>query len=207
LLSEPAIVARLAHSTLGSRSAVDWLSLAANYDRIRDEIEQVIPGFENYNRRVRQESGFYLPNAARDGVFNTADRKAHFTVHALSGQQFRDHEFLLTTIRSHDQFNTTIYGLNDRYRGIAGGRRVVFLNEQDMKENGWSKGQLLNLTSHYDGGTRIAEKFAAVPYNIPRRCAAAYFPETNVLVPIGSTADVSNTPASKSVPISIAPSA
>ena len=206
LLSEPAIVARLAHATLGDRSAVDWLSLAGNYDRIRDEIERVIPGFENYNRRVRQDDGFCLPNAARDGVFNTTDGKAHFIAHALSGQQLRDREFLLTTIRSHDQFNTTIYGLNDRYRGIAGGRRVVFLNEQDMKENGWSKGQLLNLTSHYDGETRIAEKFAAVPYNIPRRCAAAYFPETNVLVPIGSTADVSNTPASKSVPISVAPS-
>lgn len=207
LLSEPAIVARLAQATLGSRSTVDWPSLAADYDRIRDEIEQVIPGFENYNRRIRSDSGFYLPNAARDGVFNTSDGKAHFTVHALSGQQLADREFLLTTVRSHDQFNTTIYGLNDRYRGIAGGRRVVFLNEQDMKDNDWSKGQLLDLTSNFDGERRIAVKFAAVPYNIPRRCAAAYFPEANVLVPIGSTADVSNTPASKSVPITIAPSA
>jgi anaerobic selenocysteine-containing dehydrogenase len=110
---------------------------------------------------------------------------------------------LLTTIRSHDQYNTTIYGLDDRYRGVSHGRRVIFLNAKDMRERGWKAGDLLDITSHFQGEQRVARSFRAAPYNIPRRSAAAYFPEANVLVPIGSTADVSNTPTSKSIVVTL----
>jgi molybdopterin-dependent oxidoreductase alpha subunit len=207
LLSEPAIVARLAAATLGERTSVDWLALAANYDLIRSRIERVIPGFEDYNRRVREPGGFYLPNMARERQFKTASGKANFTVHELPRHNLKDGQFLMMTMRSHDQFNTTIYGLDDRYRGIYQGRRVVFLNPQDITEAGLNAGQLVDLTSHFEDEERRAPRFVVVPYSIPRRCAATYFPEANVLVPIGSVAEKSNTPASKSVVISLRPSA
>jgi molybdopterin-dependent oxidoreductase alpha subunit len=203
LLSETMIVARLAASTIGCRSAIDWLSLAGNYDLIRDHIQRVIPGFEDYNRRVREPGGFYLPNGARERKFQTATGRAQFTVHPLSRHDLKPEQFLMMTMRSHDQFNTTIYGLDDRYRGIFNGRRVVFLNASDMEEEGLSQGDIVDLTSHFQGEQRIAKRFVVVPYSIPRRCAATYFPEANVLVPIGSVADKSNTPASKSVVISL----
>ena len=204
LRSEVAIVAGLARATLGPRSCVPWQELSANYDGIRERIERVVPGFENYNQRVRQGGGFYLPNAARDGVFKTSDGKAQFTTHELSGVELQPDQFLLTTIRSHDQYNTTIYGLDDRYRGIRHGRRVIFLSSEDMRQRGWRSGELLDITSHSNGEQRTAPRFAAVPYNLPRGCAAAYFPEANVLVPISSVAAISNTPASKSIVISLA---
>jgi molybdopterin-dependent oxidoreductase alpha subunit len=207
LLSEPVIVARLARATLGKRSKVDWEWLVQDYDRIRDAIEKVIPGFEDYNRRVRQPGGFYLPNAARDGEFKTATGKANFTVHPLPRLELQPGQFLMMTIRSHDQFNTTIYGLDDRYRGIIGERRVVLLNEEDIKEAGLAAGMVVDLTSHFEGEERHARRFIIVPYSIPRRSAATYFPEANVLVPVGSVALKSNTPASKSVVITIRPSA
>jgi molybdopterin-dependent oxidoreductase alpha subunit len=207
LLSEPMIVARLALATLGERSHVDWLALGGNYDLIRAGIERVIPGFEDYNRRVREPGGFYLPNLARKRRFMTATAKANFTVHELPRHTLRPGQFLMMTMRSHDQFNTTIYGLDDRYRGIYNGRRVVFLNSQDIKEAGLHEGQLVDLTSHFEGQERTAPRFVVVSYSIPRRCAATYFPEANVLVPIGSVAEKSNTPASKSVVISLRPSA
>ncbi|HEX8921807.1 MAG TPA: molybdopterin dinucleotide binding domain-containing protein, partial [Pyrinomonadaceae bacterium] len=207
LLSEPMIVARLALATLGERSRVDWLSLAGNYDLIRTRIERVIPGFEDYNRRVREPGGFYLPNLARERQFKTASGRANFTIHELPRHTLRPGQFLMMTMRSHDQFNTTIYGLDDRYRGIYQGRRVVFLNPQDIEEAGLQEGQLVDLTSHFEDEERTASRFAVVAYNIPRRCAATYFPEANVLVPIGSVAEKSNTPASKSVVISLRPSA
>src|SRR5918912_925019 len=125
LLSEPMIVARLAAAALGARSKVDWLALASDYDRIREHIEHVVPGFEDYNRRVRAPGGFYLPNAARDRVFKTASGKAQFTVHELPRHDLAPDQFLMMTIRSHDQFNTSIYSPNDRYRGISNGRQVV----------------------------------------------------------------------------------
>jgi molybdopterin-dependent oxidoreductase alpha subunit len=206
LLSEPAIVARLATATLGERSSVDWLTLAGNYDLIRASIERVIPGFEDYNRRVREPGGFYLPNLARERKFKTATGKANFTIHELPRHELRPGQFLMMTMRSHDQFNTTIYGLDDRYRGIYQGRRVVFLNPQDIAEAGLCEGQLVDLTSHFEGEERTAPRFVVVPYSIPRRCAATYFPEANVLVPIRSVAEKSNTPASKSVIISLRPS-
>jgi molybdopterin-dependent oxidoreductase alpha subunit len=207
LLSEPAIVARLARATLGTRTNVDWEGLAADYDRIRDLIARTIPGFEDYNRRVRQPAGFYLPNHARERRFKTATGKAHFTVHPLPRHELAPGQFLMMTIRSHDQFNTTIYGLDDRYRGVHGERRVVFLNAEDMRDEGLSAGQVVDLVGHFEGEERVARRFLVVPYRIPRRCAATYFPETNVLVPLSSTAERSNTPTSKSVVISVRPSA
>ena len=202
LLSEPAIVARLARATLGERSTVDWEGLVANYDRIRDHIAKVIPGFHDYNRRIR-EGSFYLPNSARELKFETPSGKAHFTVHPIPHHNLKEGQYIMMTIRSHDQFNTTIYGLDDRYRGIYNGRRVVFLNPDDIKEAGLVEGQLVDLTSHFEGEERVAHRFVVVPFSIPRHCAATYYPETNALVPIGSVAEKSNTPPSKFVIISL----
>jgi anaerobic selenocysteine-containing dehydrogenase len=207
LLSEPLIVARLAAATLGPRSTVDWLALGANYDRVRTHIERVLPGFKDYNRRVREPGGFYLPNAAREREFKTASGKAQFTVHPLSRHKLAPGQFMMMTIRSHDQFNTTIYSLDDRYRGVFNERRVVLLNPADIEAAGLRARQVVDLISHFAGEERIARRFLVVPYQIPRGCAATYFPETNVLVPIRHVADKSNTPASKSVVISIRPSA
>ncbi|HEX8180917.1 MAG TPA: FdhF/YdeP family oxidoreductase [Pyrinomonadaceae bacterium] len=206
LLSEPALVARLAAATLGPRSRVDWLALAADYDRIRAHIERVVPGFADYNRRVREPGGFYLPNAARVREFKTASGKAQFTVHPLPQHELAPGQFLMLTMRSHDQFNTTIYSLDDRYRGVFNERRVVLLNHADIAATGLRSEQIVDLVSHFDGEERIARRFRVVPYQIPRGCAATYFPETNVLVPVRHVADKSNTPASKSVVISIRPS-
>jgi len=205
LLSEPQIVARLARATLEHRTTVDWEDLASNYDKIRDAIERVVPGFDDYNARVRQPGGFHLPNAARDRVFNTASGKAHFTIHELPQHDLAQDQFLMMTIRSHDQFNTSVYSLNDRYRGISNERRVVFLNQDDIAAAGLHARQVVDLISHFEGEERIARRFVIVPYDIPRRCAATYFPEANVLVPVRSVAEKSNTPASKSVVISIRP--
>jgi len=207
LLSEPAIVAGLAKAVLGPKQPIDWDAHVANYDLIRSRIEAVVPGFTGYNARIRAGT-FYLPNPPRDErKFNTPSGKAVFKPHALSRAAFEPGRLLLTTMRSHDQFNTSIYGLDDRYRGIYNGRRVIFMNEDDMKDIGVMQGQLVDITSHFQDGARRAEQFMVAPYNIPRRCAAAYFPEANVLVPNGSVADESNCPASKSIPITIRPSA
>ena len=203
LLSEPQIVARLARATLQHRTTVDWETLAGNYDLIRDAIERVVPGFDDYNTRVRRPGGFYLPNAARQRVFKTTSGKAQFTIHDLPDHKLENDQFLMMTIRSHDQFNTSVYTLNDRYRGISDGRRVVFLNQEDIAAAGLRARQVVDLVSHFEGEERIARRFVVVPYDIPRRCAATYFPEANVLVPVRSVAAKSNTPASKSVVISI----
>ena len=206
LLSEVSIVARLAEATLGARAgSVNWLELASNYDLIRERISRVVVGFENYNERVRNPGGFYLPNLARERQWQTASGKAQFTVHALPRHDLAPGQFLMMTIRSHDQFNTTIYGLDDRYRGIRNERRVVLLNPEDIREANLTEGATVDLVSHFEGEERVARRFTVVPYNIPRRSAATYFPETNVLVPIRSVADKSNTPASKSVVISLRP--
>jgi molybdopterin-dependent oxidoreductase alpha subunit len=206
ILSEPAIIAGLAKSVLGMRSSVDWNGLQANYDKIREHIEHVVPGFADYNQRARKPGGFYLPNPIRELEFNTDDRRAHFTVHELPQHDLKPGQFLMMTMRSHDQFNTTIYGLDDRYRGIHNGRRVVFLNPDDIRLDGLHNGQLVDLISHFEGEERVAPHFTIVQYSIPRRCAATYYPETNVLVAVRNFADKSNTPASKSVMISIRPS-
>ena len=203
LLSEPAIVARLAKAVLGERSRVDWDRIVEDYDHVRSAIEQVVPGFEDYNARVRKPGGFYLPNGPREGTFTTPTGKAHFTVHPLPRHDLAPGHFLMMTIRSHDQFNTTIHGLRDRYRGISNERRVVLLNRADLDELGIADGAVVDLTSDFRGERRVARSFVATAYDIPRRCAATYFPEANVLVPLDSVADESNTPASKSVVISI----
>ncbi len=205
LRSEVAIVAGLAHSVLGKASGIDWLGLAADYDRIRDHIARVVPGFEEYNAKVRQPSGFYLPNAARDGTFDTPTGRAPFCVHPLSRDALAPGELVMMTIRSHDQFNTTIYNLNDRYRGIYNERRVVLLNQADIRAAGLVAGAVVDLVSEFNGVVRVAEHFIVVDYAIPIGCAATYFPETNVLVPIDSVAERSNTPTSKSVVIRLRP--
>ena len=204
LLSEPAIVARLAEATLQD-SKVDWSNMVSDYDNIRNAIETVIPGFENYNERVRVDAGFYLPNGPREGNFTTATGKAQFTVHAIPDLSVDEDEFIMMTLRSHDQFNTTIYGLDDRYRGIYNERRVVMLNKGDMNKHNIAEGDVLDLTSLYEGETRIAKKFIAVGYDVPRGSAVTYFPEANVLVPVNSVAERSNTPTSKYVRIKLHP--
>jgi molybdopterin-dependent oxidoreductase alpha subunit len=204
--SEVAIVAGLARAVLDNRpgiSRVPWEELAQDYDAIRDAIARVVPGFGDFNERVRQKGGFYLGNAARERVFRTEDERARFTVHPLPQHDLPAGCLLMMTVRSHDQYNTTVYGLDDRYRGIRGGRRVIMMNETDIVSLGLSGGEKVDLVSHFADGERVAEGFVVVPFDIPRRCAATYFPETNVLVPLESFADKSRTPASKSVVISV----
>lgn len=203
LLSEPAIISRLAEATLGSSSKVDWPAMRDNYDHIRHAIEQTIPGFERYNERVREPGGFYLPNGARIREFNTDTGKAKFTVNAVPQQTLPEGYFMLTSLRSHDQFNTTLYGLNDRYRGIKNSRYVVFMNREEAAERGLQAGQKITLINDSDGKERRLEDMAVVPYDIPKRALAAYFPEMNVLVPINSYDKHSKTPASKRVLVRI----
>ncbi|MBA4186425.1 MAG: hypothetical protein C0467_00255 [Planctomycetaceae bacterium] len=207
LLSEPAIVARLASATLGARTTVLWNALIADYDRIRMHIARVIPGFQNYNQRVRQPGGFYLPNGPRDRQFTTPDGKAHFTTNPAPTNRLEPGQLVMMTIRTHDQFNTTVYGLDDRYRGISQGRRVVFMNAEDIRERGLKAGDVVDLVSHFRGETRTAPRFIVVEYDIPRRSAATYFPEANVLVPLDSVAEISNTPTSKYIVITMQRSA
>ncbi len=207
LKSEPAIVAGIAQATLDARATTNWQALVADYDRIREHIEHVVPGFAQYNARVREPGGFYLPNGPREGKFTTKSGRAQFTVHPIPTHDLNAGELLLTTIRSHDQFNTTIYGEDDRYRGISGGRRVLFLNAEDISARGLAAGAFVDLISRFGRERRRAERFRLVPYAIPRGCAAAYYPETNVLVPVNSVSEGSNQPVSKSVIISVEPSA
>lgn len=203
VLSEAAIVAGLANATL-KKSSTNWSKLISNYDFIRDKIEATIDGFEEYNKRVRIKGGFYLPNKTRDNNFDdTATGRANFSLNKPSEIELTEHQFVMMTIRTHDQYNTTIYGLNDRYRGVLNERRVIFMNSEDMKKLAIEKLDLVDLTSHFNGEKREAHGFLAIPYNIPKQCTATYFPEANVLVPLKSTATISNTPTSKTVIISI----
>ena len=206
LRSEIAIVCGLARAVLDGRTKVDWEGLQGDYSRIRSHISRVVPGFEQCHERV-QAGPFYLPNPARDGVFNTKEKKAVFTSHPIPDNSLPDGQLALMTMRSHDQFNTTIYGLDDRYRGIYNGRRVVFLNAADVAARGLTAGQAVDITSHFQGKTRTAPQWVVVPYDIPHGNAAAYFPEANVLVPLESTARTSNTPTSKFVAVTVAPAA
>jgi molybdopterin-dependent oxidoreductase alpha subunit len=205
LLSDVAIIANLAHATLGSRTTTNWLGFAADYNMIRDAISRVISGFENFNARLAKEKFFYLPNAAKHRIFKTSSGKAKLSVCPIPKHDLKPEEFLLTTIRSHDQFNSTIYGLNDRYRGVFAGRRVLFLNPLDMEARNLQAGQIVDIYSHFEGELRKAPRFAIVPYAIARRSAAAYYPETNVLIPICSVAAKSNQPASKCIRITLSP--
>ena len=201
LLSEPAIVARLARATLGPASTTPWEDFEKDYGTIRDRISRVIPGFEDFNDRVAHPDGFALPHAPRDERrFPTATGKANFTAAPVEHPELPEGRLLLQTLRSHDQYNTTIYGLDDRYRGIRGGRRIVMVNPEDAHALGLADGSYTDLVSEWkDGVERRAPGFRVVHYPTARGCAAAYYPETNVLVPLDATADTSNTPASKSV--------
>jgi anaerobic selenocysteine-containing dehydrogenase len=204
LLSEVAIVSRLARAVLPA-STVDWAAFEADYGTVRDRIANVIPGFEHFNARL--DDGFALPNGPRDSrTFATATGKANFTVNTLEVLTVPPGRLLLQTVRSHDQYNTTVYGLDDRYRGIASGRRVVFVNPDDLADLGIADGTIVDLVSEWPGDAdRRAPEFRVVSYPTARGCCAAYFPETNVLVPLGSTADVSNTPTSKSIVVRLEP--
>jgi molybdopterin-dependent oxidoreductase alpha subunit len=206
LPSEPTIIAGLAKATLGARTTVDWDRMIGDYGTIRESIARVVPGFENFNQRIR-EGFFHLAHPARDRrEFTNEERKAKFTVHRIEIQPLEPGQYWMMTIRSHDQFNTTIYGLDDRYRGVYNGRRVIFMNRDDMREAGLQQGQFVDLTSYFQDEIRSAAHFQIAPYDIPRRCTATYFPEANPLVHLGSVSEICNTPASKSVIISITPS-
>ncbi|MFQ3242497.1 MAG: molybdopterin-dependent oxidoreductase alpha subunit [Lentimonas sp.] len=205
LLSETAIVCRIAQATLGHTTRVPWQAFENNYDLIRQRIEKVVPGFEEFNKKARQPGGFYLPNAVKARRFDTASGKAMITVNPLNPIELKAGQLLLQTFRSHDQFNTTIYGTNDRYRGIKSERRVILMNPEDMEARGIVAEQPVDITSHWNDETRHAELFLAIPYDTPRGCAAAYYPEANVLVPIQSKAATSHTPTSKSVIITVSP--
>ncbi|MFG2709686.1 FdhF/YdeP family oxidoreductase [Streptomyces goshikiensis] len=207
LLSEPAIVARMARAVLGAGSATPWEEFERDYATIRDRISRVIPGFEDFNARAARPEGFRLPHAPRDERrFPTKTGKANFTAAPVEYPRVPAGRLLLQTLRSHDQYNTTIYGLDDRYRGITGGRRVVMVNPEDAAELGLADGSYTDIVGEWrDGVERRAPGFRVVHYPTARGCAAAYYPETNVLVPLDSTADTSNTPASKSVVVRFEP--
>lgn len=205
LRSEIDIVAAMADRTVGS-TYVPWIDLAADYGRIRDRISRVVPGHEDYDARVRRPGGFVLPHPPRDTrSFDTPDGRAQFTCNSLRPLDAPRGRLLLQTIRSHDQFNTTIYGLSDRYRGIRDGRRVVLVNPDDLTELGIASDTFVDIVSEWHDGERRAPHFRVVAYPTARGCAAAYFPETNVLVPLDSTADVSNTPTSKAITVRLEP--
>jgi formate dehydrogenase major subunit len=207
LLSEIAIISRIARATLGGQVDIDWAGFESDYDTIREHISHVVPGCEDYNQKIRRPGGFVLPHGPRDSrTFPTATGKAMFTVNPLEVLDCPDGRLLLQTVRAHDQFNTTIYGPNDRYRGVKGGRDVVFVNPLDIDELGMRDGQRVDIHSESDDGVdRVLRDFLLVSYPTARGCAAAYFPEANALVPLEATAEISNTPVSKSVVIRIEP--
>ncbi|GAB3656501.1 FdhF/YdeP family oxidoreductase [Actinocorallia lasiicapitis] len=198
--SEVRIVCELAAATLDLD--LGWREMAEDYDVIRDHISRVVPGFEQFNERIREPGGFVLPHGPRDTrTFDTASGLANFTVNELEVLRVPEGRLILQTIRSHDQYNTTVYGLDDRYRGVKGGRKVVFVSPADLEEQGLADGDIVDLVSEWADGERKAEGFRIVAYPTAKGCCAAYFPETNVLVPLDSTAEISNTPTSKSVVI------
>lgn len=208
LRSEVAIIAGIAQATLGGRHGIDWAAMAEDYDIIRDHISRVVPGCDDYTRRAKRQGGFVLPHGPRDSrTFSTDSGKAEFAVSPIEALQVPQGHVLLQTMRSHDQFNTTIYGLDDRYRGIHGGRRVVFMHREDIAELGFDPDDLVDLVTHWEGDDveRVAEGFRIVEYDTPRGTAAAYYPETNPLVPLDSTARGSGTPTSKSVIVRLVP--
>ncbi|MDK1360246.1 FdhF/YdeP family oxidoreductase [Arthrobacter sp. zg-Y1219] len=207
LLSEPAIVSRLGALIVGNKIDADWAEYEKNYDLIRDHIGRVVEGCDNYNERIRQDGGFVLPNGPRDSrTFRTPTGKAILTVNDLEAVERPEGTLILQTLRSHDQWNTTIYGHNDRYRGIRGGRHVLFMNAEDITELGLKDGQYVDIHGvHHDNAERILRKFRVVSYPTPRGCVAAYYPEANVLVPMDHTAEGSNTPVSKTVLVRVEP--
>ena len=203
LRSEPEIIAEIAHAYFKGKHAVDWQSWGKDYELIREKIDLVAKGFKNTGERSKG-TGYYLPNNVRELDFSKLPGgKAQFSVNPLPEHHLKEDEFMLMTIRSHDQFNTTIYGLDDRYRGVYGERRILFMNEEDMNKYGLAKFEVVDLSSSYDGVSRKANKFKIIPYKIPPGNLAAYFPETNMLVPYNHFADGSKTPISKSIKVRV----
>jgi anaerobic selenocysteine-containing dehydrogenase len=202
LLSEPEIVCRIGKSCF-PKGSFNWQTFTS-HDETRALISRCIPGFEDYNSRVRKKGGFYLPNGPRDGpVWDTPSGKAHFFCNNLPNRQLREGSFVLMTVRSHDQYNTTIYGMDDRYRGIYNSRRIVMMNPDDMTELNLTKGQEIDITSHWGDRKIHSERWKVIPYEIPKGNLCSYFPEANVLVPLESTAQGSNTPTSKWIEVTI----
>lgn len=205
LRSEVAIVCELARTLLGDDHPVPWESFKGDYDRVRDAIADVVPGCTDYNTRVRQPDGFQLPHPPRDSrEFPTTTGKANFAVYPLEWVPVPPGRLVLQTLRSHDQYNTTVYGLDDRYRGVKGGRRVVFVNPADIASLGLADAMRVDLISEFTDAAgnleeRRAKDFLVVPYSTPVGNAASYYPETNPLVPLDHTAVRSNTPVSKAV--------
>lgn len=210
LQSEPMIIGGMAQAYFDQNkdmpgAKIAWQQLGGDYEAIREKIGEVIQGFEAYSKRS-EGKGFYLPNNARNADFEVMpSKKAVFSICKKANHQLAADEFMMMTIRSHDQFNTTIYGMNDRYRGVFNERRVVFINEKDLKKHGWHQLQPVDVVSNYDGQERVAHNFLLIAYNIPEGNLAAYFPETNVLVPYNHFAEKSNTPISKSIVVKIMP--
>ncbi|TDW43380.1 molybdopterin-dependent oxidoreductase alpha subunit [Flavobacterium sp. 270] len=204
-VNETQIVCRMAMATLGNKSVIDWNLYHNSYDAVRDAIEKCIPGFENYNIRVREKGGFYLPNAPRQGEFKSKEisNRASFTLTEIPNNELESDEFMMATTRTHDQFNTTIYGLDDRYRGIKNERRVIFMNEKDIEKGGFQSGDKVDLFNYDDNIERIAPLFVIVSYKIPERNTVTYFPETNVLVSVNNVVKESNMPASKYIKIKV----
>ncbi|GER23927.1 formate dehydrogenase subunit alpha [Zafaria cholistanensis] len=206
LLAEPVIVARMAEAVLGPGHPVDWRAMAEDYDVVRDHISRVLPGFEDFNRRVRQRNGFVLPNPPRDTrTFGTDIGRARFSVRPLEYLSAPAGHLILQTMRSHDQYNTTFYGLDDRYRGISHGRRVVLVNPEDLEELGLQDRDLVDVISTFQGSERRANRFRLVAYPTARGCAAAYFPEANALVHRELVARESNTPGYKAMMVRFVP--
>ena len=203
LLSEVAVVCGIANATLKERSKISWLNYKDDYNLVRNDIAEVVEGFNDYNIKLKQPSGFYLPNGARVREFKTKTGKANFSINKMPEWELNNDELIMMTIRSHDQFNTTIYGLDDRYRGVFNERRIIFMNREDMKLRRLEEHQIVNLKSEYKGIIREANNFKVVGYDIPKNCCATYFPETNVLVPLDSFAHTAKTPASKSVIVKV----
>lgn len=205
LINETQIVCRMAMATLGERSVINWQRYHDSYDAVRDDIEQCIPGFTDYNVRVRQKGGFYLPNAARDeqSFSKELGGRAPFTLTEIPDNILASDEYMMATTRTHDQFNTTIYGLDDRYRGIKNERRVIFMNQKDIDKAGFKAGDRVDLYNYDDGIERVAPLFIIVSYQIPEKNTVTYFPETNVLVSVNNVVKESNMPASKYVKIKI----
>lgn len=205
LVNETQIVCRMAMATLGEKAVVNWQRYHDSYDAVRDDIEKCIPGFEDYNIRVRQKGGFYLPNAARDEQYFSKELggRAPFTLTEIPDNTLAADEYMMATTRTHDQFNTTIYGLDDRYRGIKNERRVIFMNQKDIDKAGFKAGEKVDLYNYDDDIERVAPLFIIVSYKIPEKNTVTYFPETNVLVSVNNVVKESNMPASKYVKIKI----
>ncbi len=201
LKSEPEIIASIASTTIGNDNEINWLSLVDDYNNIRDLISKAVSGFDAFNEKLKNGNGFSLPNGARAGIFNTPDKKALFSINQLPKKS--GYKYTMMTIRSHDQFNTTVYGLDDRYRGIFDGRMVVFMNPNDIEKEKIKPGVLIGLYNSYDGAHREVNGFQVVSYSIPEGCLATYFPEANPLVPLSLYARKSHTPSYKSVGVNI----